>query len=205
MGVTVSLQLNELFQEVLGLFPELKEYNVVLEVFESKPGFSIGRVFKRDNLFVVRIATNMISDEIHASFVIAHELAHILINPHDIPSEDEKWEPRDLIEMFDKAIEDVVCDWIALKRLEHYYSRDRERLRRLYEVYLGAVGVEGYVALAEDLKHRLAEAIKEKYSEHIMELLTRYFMGIPLENLEMMSLFTILAISKYLKLHSIQL
>jgi len=58
----------------------------------------------------------MVEDDVYASFVIAHELAHILINPNNIPAENEQWQPRDEVEKLYQAIEDVICDWIALKK-----------------------------------------------------------------------------------------
>jgi len=84
---------------------------------------------------------------------MAHELTHILVNPHNVPVEGERWEPRNTIKGLDQSIEDMVCDWIALKRLEQYYREDKEKLKRLYEVYLDYVGPEGNVAIVKDIKH----------------------------------------------------
>jgi len=192
------MHLHDLFRKVLRLFPELSKYDIAFEVFESKPGFSAGEVRRRGDSFVVKVATNLVEDEVYASFIMAHELAHILVNPHNVPVEGERWEPRDFAELLDQSIEDVVCDWIALKRLERCYEGDRGKLRRLYEAYLNAVGAEGYVALAENMKHRVLQVLKEKYLNYVQELLRKYFMDIPIEALEAMSPFITLALSKYI-------
>ena len=196
------MHLYDLFRNVLRLFPELSRYSIVFEAFESEPGFSAGEVRGCGNSFVVRLATNMVEDGVHASFVIAHELAHILVNPHNIPVEGKKWEPKDFIELLEQSIEDVVCDWIALKRLEHYYRGDLKKLRRLYGVYLNAVSVEGYVALAEDLKYKVISMLKETYPEEVKKLLETFFMNLPLEDLEKMNFLAVLALSKYVMLPS---
>ena len=189
---------SEIFRNVLKLFPELMRYNITFETYESEPGFSVGQVRRRGNYFVVKLATNLVKDNMHASFIIAHELAHILVNPHNIPVEGEKWEPRNDVEGLEQSIEDMVCDWIALKRLEQHYRGDREKLKKLYEVYLDSVGPEGYVALAEDMKHKVLKTLREKYLSYVKELLEKYFMNIiSLEDLESMNPFIILALSKY--------
>ena len=193
----VNMHLYDLFRNLLKLFPELSRYNIVFETFESEPGFSVGKVRKRGESFVVKVAINLVEDDVHASFIIAHELAHILVNPHNIPVEGEKWEPKNHTELLDKSIEDVVCDWIALKRLEQYHKGDKKKLKRLYEVYLNAVGAEGYAALAEDMKHRVLQILKEQYLNYVEGLLRKYFMNIPIEALEAMSPFVTLALSKY--------
>ncbi|MHA1589622.1 MAG: hypothetical protein ACTSVA_03330 [Candidatus Njordarchaeales archaeon] len=192
------MDLYNIFRSILRLFPELSRYNIVFETFESEPGFSVGEVRRRGNSFVVKVAINLVEDEAHASFTIAHELAHILVNPHNIPVEGEKWEPRNDVEGLEQSIEDMVCDWIALKRLEQHYRGDREKLKKLYEVYLDSVGPEGYVALAEDMKHKVLKTLREKYLSYVKELLEKYFMNIiSLEDLESMNPFIILALSKY--------
>ena len=147
---------------------------------------------------MIRIATNLIKDDVEASFVIAHELSHILINPHNIPRKDEERKPKDILEALEWAIEDVVCDWLALKRLERLYSNDEGRLRRLYEVYLDTVGVAGYVALAEDFKEKVLQILKEKHYNQLQRVLKEYFAGIPIEDLDKLSFFTTLGIAKYL-------
>ena len=189
---------SETFRNVLKLFPELMRYNTTFETYESKPGFSVGEVRRRGNSFVVRLAINLVKDEVHASFIIAHELAHILVNPHSVPVEGEEWKPRDDIEKLDRSIEDMICDWIALKRLEQYYGGDKEKLKRLYEVYLSCVGPEGYVALAEDMKYRVLKLLKEKYLDHVQKVMRKHFMNIPIDALENVCPFATLALSKYI-------
>jgi len=194
--------LNILFSKILAVFPELHKYNIKFETFSSQVGFSIGEARKTGDSFVIRLATNLIKDEVEASFVIAHELSHILINPHNIPRRDEKRKPKDLIGSLEWAIEDVVCDWLALKRLEKLYSSDEGKLRRLYEVYLDAVGVAGYVALAEDFKEDVLQILKEKHYDQLRKILKEYFAGIPIEDLDKISFFATLGITKYLSTSS---
>jgi len=191
--------LNTLFSKILAIFPELSRYNIKFETYTSQAGFSTGEVRRVGDSFVIRIAANIIKDGVEAAFVIAHELSHILINPHNIPRKDEEKKPKDLIEALEWAIEDVVCDWLALKRLEDFYSNDECRLRRLYEVYLAAVGVAGYVALAEDFKEKVLQILKEKHHDRLHEVLKEYFAGIPIEDLDRLSFFITLGISKYLR------
>ena len=189
---------SEIFRNVLKLFPELMRYNITFETYESEPGFSVGQVRRRGTSFVVRLATNIVKDEVHASFTIAHELAHILINPHNVPVEGGRWEPKDYIEGLEQSVEDIVCDWIALKRLEQYYRGDKEELKKLYEVYLDSVGPEGYVALAEDMKHRVLRLLKERYLDRVEEVMRKYSMGISIDVLENVCPFATLALSKYI-------
>jgi len=191
---------SETFRNVLRLFPELTRYNVIFETYESKPGFSVGEVRRRGNFFVVRLAANLVEDEVDASFVIAHELAHILVNSHGVPVEGEVWKPGGDCEELDRSIEDVICDWIALKRLEQHYKGDKEKLKRLYEVYLSRVGPAGYVALAEDMKDRVLQSLKEKHSDHMQEVMKKYFMNMPIDVLGNVSPFAALALFKYLKI-----
>ena len=197
MIMNSNMNFYDVFQEVLKLFPEVSGYSIIFEIFESEPGFSVGKVRRRGDSFVVKLATNLVEDDVHASFIIAHELSHILLNPSGVPTEDERWEP-DFVEALDRSIEDMTCDWIAMKRLEQHYERDKKKLKRLYEVYLGAVGVEGYVALAEDMKNKVLNVLKERALDRVKELLEKYFMNIPIEALETMSPFVILGLSKYI-------
>jgi len=190
--------LNILFSKILAVFPELSKYNIEFKTYSSQVGFSTGEARRIDNTFVIRIATNLIKDDVEASFVIAHELSHILINPHNIPRKDEERKPKDILEALEWAIEDVVCDWLALKRLERLYSNDEGKLRRLYEVYLDAVGVAGYVALAEDFKDKVLQILKERHHDQLQRVLEEYFAGIPVEDLDKLSFFTTLGIAKYL-------
>ncbi|MCD6095115.1 MAG: hypothetical protein J7J99_00955 [Thermoprotei archaeon] len=190
--------LNILFSKILAVFPELSKYNIKFETYRSQVGFSTGEARKVGDSFVIRIATNLIKDDVEASFVIAHELSHILINSHNIPRKDEERKPKDILEALEWAIEDVVCDWLALKRLERLYSNDEGRLRRLYEVYLDTVGVAGYVALAEDFKEKVLQILKEKHYNQLQRVLKEYFAGIPIEDLDKLSFFTTLGIAKYL-------
>ena len=192
-----NMNFYDVFQDVLKLFPEVSRYSIIFETFESEPGFSVGKVRRHGDSFVVKLATNLVEDDVHASFIIAHELTHILLNPSGVPTEDERWEP-DFVEALDRSIEDMTCDWIAMKRLEQHYEGDKKKLKRLYEVYLGAVGVEGYVALAEDMKNKALNVLKERALDRVKELLEKYFMNIPIEALETMSPLVILGLSKYI-------
>lgn len=73
------------FAKVLNLFLELSRFKIKLRFFISKPGFPQGKVLREGTEYVVYLAINLIRDYIEAEFVIAHELAHILINPKCIP------------------------------------------------------------------------------------------------------------------------
>ena len=193
------------FQSILRQFPELMRYNITFEAYESEHGFSVGQVRRRDNSFIVRLATNLVKDEVHTSFVIAHELAHMLVNSRNVPVEGRKWKPKNDTEKLDQSIEDMVCDWIALKRLEHYYKGDKEKLKKLYEVYLSYVGLEGNVALAEDMKCRVLRLLKEKYLDRVQEVMSKYFMNFPsaftnIDTLENMCPYATLALSKYIRI-----
>ena len=72
-------------------------------------------------------------------------------------------------------------------------------MKRLYGVYIDSVDPEGYVALAEDMKHKVLKTLREGHLNRVKELLERYFMNLlSLEDLEFMNPFIILALSKYI-------
>ena len=58
----MNTSFNDLFQSILKLFPELCNYDIAFETFESRPGFSTGEVRRRGNTFVVRLAARVVSE-----------------------------------------------------------------------------------------------------------------------------------------------
>lgn len=189
-------ELTAAFAKVLNLFPELSRFKIKLRFFISKPGFPQGKVIREGTEYVVYLAINLIRDYIEAEFVIAHELAHILINPKRIPSIKENI-PEDPTELLDIALEDVICDWIALKRLEETYVNDKKKLIKLYEKYLEKVGPEGNVSIAEEMRERVIAILNNEYKEALQYILRKYFLELSLNSLKE---FAVLAIAKYLKI-----
>ena len=189
-------ELKEAFTRVLRLFPELSQFKIRLGFFASRPGFPQGKTVRDGSEYTVYLAPDLIKDPVEAEFVIAHELAHILVNPERIPSKKEK-APEDPIELLDMALEDVICDWIALKRLEQAYANENEKLAKLYTRYLESVGPKGNVSIAEEMKERTIIILRERYREELQRVLEKHFLGLDPNNL---AEFTVLAIAKYLRI-----
>jgi len=194
--------LKKIFNEVLKLYPELKDYKIELEFFESKPGFSKGRIRQRGDQYVVKIAHNLIEDEVDAEFTIAHELAHLLVDPKGILKEGERIPLNiPLLKMFDELITEAICDWMAFKRLEREYEGDKVKLRKLYERYLRSVGPEGYIAVVDQYREGVVKEIMERYGDRLKELFDKFFMGLELD-LRKLNTFAVLAIAKYLNIQA---
>ena len=192
--------LKKIFNEVLKLYPELKDYKIELEFFESKPGFSKGRIRRRGDQYVVKIAHNLIEDEVDAEFTIAHELAHLIVDPKTIPKEGEGVPPNlPALDMLDNDIAEVICDWMAFKRLERKYEGDNTKLRRLYERYLESTGLNGYTTFAERYKEDVVEEIMKRDGDKLKQIFDKFFMGLK-PDLKELNMFTVLAIAKYLSI-----
>ena len=192
-------ELRKIFDRVLELFPELRIFRIKLEITKGDLSISPqGEVKRRGDHYIIKLFANLIEDEIDAEFVIAHELSHILLDPKSIPLEGEKLNMGDF-EMYSELILDVVCDFIALRRLERVYSNDRDKLKRLYNRYLRCVNPEGYVASVESIKERVAMLIKEKHGDRLERLFKEYFLGLDID-IRKLDMFAVLGIMKYFNL-----
>ena len=192
-------ELRRVFDRALKLFPELKIYKIDLEVTKGNPLISPqGEVRRRGDLYIIKLFANLIEDETDAEFVIAHELSHILLDPKSIPLEGEKVDMSDF-EMYSELILEVVCDFIALKRLEQAYANDRDRLKHLYSRYLRCVNPEGYVASVESMKEKVAILIEEKHGGELKQLFKKYFLGLDID-IRKLDMFAVFGIMKYFSL-----
>lgn len=192
-------ELRRIFDRVLKLFPELKIYKIDLEITRGNPPISLqGEVRRRGDHYIIKLFANLIEDEIDAEFVIAHELSHILLDPKNIPLEGENLNVCDF-EMYSELILDVVCDFIALRRLEQAYANDCDRLKQLYSRYLKYVSPEGYIASVESMREKVAMLIEERYGDELKQLFKKYFLGLDVDIKEL-DMFAVLGIMKYFSL-----
>jgi len=192
-------ELRRVFNRVLRLFPELKIYKIKLDITRGNPPISPqGEVRRRGDHYIVKLFANLIEDEIDAEFVIAHELSHVLLDPENVPLEGESLNMSEF-EMYSELILEVICDFIALRRLERAYANDFNKLKRLYSRYLKCVNPEGYVASLEGMKEKVAMLIKERYGDKLRQLLKEYFLGLDIDIREL-DMFALLGIMKYFSL-----
>jgi len=192
-------ELRRIFNRVLRLFPELKIYKVKLDITRGNPSISPqGEVRRRGDHYIVKLFANLIEDEIDAEFIIAHELSHVLLDPENVPLEGESLNMSEF-EMYSELILEVICDFIALRRLERAYANDFNKLKQLYSRYLKCVNPEGYVSSLEGMKEKVAMLIKERYGDKLRQLLKECFLGLDIDIREL-DMFALLGIMKYFSL-----
>ena len=175
-------------------FPELSHYRIRLRLVFNENGDVKGMIVREGNAFTIYINASFIEDDVDAMYAIAHELAHVLIDPMGVPSGNVR--PKDIVEYAEFVLEDVIADFIAYRRLCRAFANDRGRLLRLQELYLRDLGEGSHLAAFMDLKEVIIRELRGLDKRIVRRVVREYFNE---DNVEVLNELQLIELFKYVR------
>ena len=175
-------------------YNELSRRNIRLEELEyGGPGFPLASTDKiSKNSYVIKIACSALVSKADALYVLSHELAHILL--------DDIWELNisDLVDRFEGMLEDVVCDFIAYKKMKKLVFNNVITKREFLEAFKKyATGPESNINLYECLREELIRKITSL--RETCKIVDEFLQELEVDNVESLDNYALLLLSLLLR------